>query len=88
MAEFTEYDKYDAMGLAELIRNKEISAEEVCQEAIAQVEKLNPKLNAVVTKTTDLVESQLNDSSSDSPFYGVPFLLKDGFDCHWQDQYT
>ena len=27
MAEFTEYDKYDAMGLAELIRNKEISAE-------------------------------------------------------------
>ena len=77
MAEFTEYDKYDAMGLAELSRNKEISAEEVCQEAIARVEKLNPKLNAVVTKTTDLVESQLNDSSSDSPFYGVPFLLKD-----------
>ena len=32
MAEFTDYDKYDAMGLAELIRNKEISAEEVCQE--------------------------------------------------------
>jgi len=77
MPEFTEYDKYDAMGIAELIRTKEISAEEVCQEAIARIEKLNPKLNAVVTKLTDLVESQLNDSSSDSPFYGVPFLLKD-----------
>lgn len=77
MTEFTEYDKYDAMGIAELIRNKEISTKEVCQEAIARVEKLNPKLNTVITKMTDLVESQLNDSSSDSPFYGVPFLLKD-----------
>ena len=55
----------------------EISAEEVCQEAIARVEKLNPKLNAVITKMTDLVESQLNNRSSESPFYGVPFLLKD-----------
>ncbi len=77
MAEFTEYDKHDAMGLAELIRNGEISAEAVCQEAITRLEKQNPKLNAVITKMADLVESQLKDSSNDSPFYGVPFLLKD-----------
>ncbi|MBT3368330.1 MAG: amidase, partial [Nitrospina sp.] len=54
MAEFTEYDKHDAMGLAELIRNGEISAEAVCQEAITRLEKQNPKLNAVITKMADL----------------------------------
>ncbi len=31
----------------------------------------------VISCQTDLIESQLKENSSDSPFYGVPFLLKD-----------
>jgi amidase len=77
MGEFKEYDQYDATGLAELIRKKEINAEEVCQEAISRIERLNDKLNAVITKMTDMVESQLKERTSDQSFYGVPFLLKD-----------
>ncbi|MCP4751864.1 MAG: amidase [Proteobacteria bacterium] len=77
MARFKEYDQYDGLGLAELIRRKEIGAEEVCEEAIQRIKELNPKLNAVVTPMYDLVKEQLKAGSPESPFYGVPFLLKD-----------
>ena len=31
---FKEYNEYDALGLAELVRKKEVSAEELLDEAI------------------------------------------------------
>ena len=31
MGEFKEYHQYDGLGLAELIRKKEVSAQEVCE---------------------------------------------------------
>ena len=48
MSDFKEYDQYDGLGLAELIRAKQISAAEVCEAAIARIERLNPQINAVV----------------------------------------
>ena len=45
---FKEYWQYDAVGLAELIRSKEVSAVEVCESAIEQIDRFNPTLNAVV----------------------------------------
>ena len=54
MAGFVEYDKYDAIGLAELVRDKKISAAELCDEAISRIEKLNPILNAVITPMFDI----------------------------------
>ena len=53
MDTFQEYDQYDGLGLAELIRKKEVSAEDVCETAIARIEKVNPKLNAVITPMYD-----------------------------------
>lgn len=43
MSGFKEYDRYDGLGLAELVKKKEISAVELCEEAIARIEKINPK---------------------------------------------
>lgn len=77
MTRFKEYDQYDALGLAELIRKKEVSPADVCEEAIERIESLNPKLNAVVTPMFDLARRQSQKISSDGPFAGVPFLLKD-----------
>ena len=37
MGTFAEYDGYDALGLAELIRKKEAMPEEVCEAAIARI---------------------------------------------------
>jgi amidase len=77
METFKEYDQYDGLGLAGLIRKKEISAEAVCETAIARIEALNPKLNAVVTPMYDHARAAIRRGLPDGPFRGVPFLLKD-----------
>ena len=50
---FKEYDEYDALGLADLIKKKEVSAEELLDEAIQRTEKVNGQTNAVVLKHYD-----------------------------------
>jgi amidase len=74
---FAEYLKYDALGLAELVRRKEVKPEELLEAAIARVEAMNPKLNAVVTKMNDIARQVIAGGLPDGPFQGVPFLLKD-----------
>ncbi|GIX40816.1 MAG: amidase [Leptospiraceae bacterium] len=73
---FTEYIKYDAIGLAELIKKKEVKPEEIIEIAIQSIEKINPKINAIIYKMYDEIEKQLQ-QNQDGPLYGVPFLLKD-----------
>jgi len=77
MGGFTEYDQYDAMGLAELVRKGDVTSEELCEEAIARIETVNPKLNAVVTPMFDIGRRTARQDLPDGPFAGVPFLLKD-----------
>ncbi|XGU21936.1 hypothetical protein ACETU7_20515 [Rhodococcus sp. 3Y1] len=43
-----EYIEHDATGLAELIRDKQVSVDEVHQAARTAIETVNPTLNAVV----------------------------------------
>ena len=49
MFDFKEYDQYDGLGLAELIRTGQVSAAEVLEAAVTRIERLNPAINAVVT---------------------------------------
>ena len=74
---FKEYSQYDGTGLAELIRNKDVSSLEVIEAAINQIEKFNPKINAVVYKMYDSAKSEVTQVSPGAPFAGVPFLIKD-----------
>ena len=74
---FKEYGNYDAVGLAELVRKKEVSASELLDEAIARTAKVDPQINAVVVKHYDYAERQVERGLPDGPFTGVPFLLKD-----------
>src|SRR6476469_1351862 len=74
---FKEYGKYDAVGLAELVRKKEVTARELLDEAIARAAKVDPQINAVVVKHDDSAERQIERGLPDGPFTGVPFLLKD-----------
>ena len=73
----SEYFSYDALGLAELVRTKQISSSELLEVAIALTEKLDPKLNAVPIKHYDLAREKLNNKTNSGIFKGVPFLLKD-----------
>ncbi len=74
---FVEYDRYDALGLAELVRKKEITPGELCEEAIGRIERINPKINAVIRTMFDIARDQAKGKLPDGPFAGVPFLLKD-----------
>ncbi|HOO47053.1 MAG TPA: amidase, partial [Deltaproteobacteria bacterium] len=68
MGGFREYDRYDGLGLAELIRNKEVSAKEVCEEAISRIENLNPWINAVITKMYPMASRTLEHPLPEGPF--------------------
>src|SRR3989440_4386970 len=74
---FNEYGDYDGMGLAELVRKKQVSARELLDEAIARTTRVDPQINAVVVKHYDYAERQIDNGLPDGPFTGVPFLLKD-----------
>jgi amidase len=45
-----ELVRYDAIGLSELIRKGEITSSELLEKTIQRIEKINPRLNAVIYK--------------------------------------
>jgi amidase len=77
MTGFSDYHRYDGLGLAELVRKKEVTPGELVEEAISRIENLNPQLNAVIHTMYDLAREAAKGSLPDGPFTGVPFLLKD-----------
>lgn len=77
MAGFKEYDQYDGIGLAGLVRTGQVNAAELCEEAISRIGRLNPKLNAVITPMFEQGLAAARGSLQSGVFAGVPFLLKD-----------
>jgi len=77
MSGFSDYDKYDGLGLAELVRKKEVKPSELVEEAASRIENLNPQLNAVIYKMYELARKTADGDLPDGPFKGVPFLMKD-----------
>ena len=72
MTTFPEYEMYDALGLAELIAQKKVPAEDVLEAAIGRIEALNPRLNAVVQKMYDQARQTLQAGLPQGPLAGVP----------------
>lgn len=76
----SEYGTYDALGLAELIRKREVTPCEVAQCALDATEAFNPHLNAVLETYQDRVDDSkmLEFPADDAPaLAGVPMMLKD-----------
>lgn len=68
----------DATVMAQAVRAGEVSALELVDQAIDRVERLNPKLNAVVFKQYEAARKLAETGDfSQQPFAGVPILLKD-----------
>ncbi len=71
--------------LARLIRARELSAREVMSAHLRQIERLNPKVNAVVAKLDDSeclaladdADLRLARGESVGPLHGLPFAFKD-----------
>ena len=77
MANLREYPSTDALGLADLVRKRQVTPLELVDSAIARIEASNPRLNAVVHKVYDRARRQAAAALPPGPFSGVPFLLKD-----------
>jgi len=76
---------YDGITLGDLIRRGEIEASELLELVITRIEKINPKINAVIYKLYDQARADAKslshhrsvERSNIDVFKGVPFLLKD-----------
>ena len=78
----TEYLQYDGLGLAQLVKAKQVNANELLETAIKRAEHVNPKLNAITIPIYDEARRYLkmHENCADSGvFAGVPFLVKDLF---------
>lgn len=74
---FEEYRSHDALGLAQLVRNKDVSPMELLELAIARSETVNPGINFLVEELYDFARKAVRAGLPPGPFAGVPFLLKD-----------
>ena len=71
-----DYELYDGLGLAGLVKDGSISAAELLEAAIERVEQRNPAINAVVDRMYDQAKAAIAAGLPSGPFSGVPFLLK------------
>ncbi len=76
-----------ATSLAQAIRNKRVSSQEVVEAYIHRIEAVNPQLNAVVQLTADTALTQARQADValargeiKGPLHGVPITIKDSFD--------
>lgn len=69
--------KLDATAQAELVSSGEMSATELVEASIANIEALNPELNAVIHPLFEEGRAAAAGDLPDGPFTGVAFLLKD-----------
>lgn len=67
----------DATAQADLVRRGEVSPKELIEAAIARIEAVNPKLDAVIRTRFDAARREAEGDLPDGPFRGVPILFKD-----------
>ena len=72
----TEYAKLDAVGMATLIEQNEVTSQDLIKLSLARLQEVNNKINAA-TYTRENSALQEAKSPKQSAFNGVPIFLKD-----------
>ena len=72
-----EYARYDGLGLADLVRQGQVTSRELGRLALDAVEAVNPTLNCVIQTLPERLVDLRDESVPNGPFKGVPFLIKD-----------
>ena len=72
-----DFGMMDATAMAALVREGEVSAAELVDDAIRRCEQVNPTLNAVILDMFDQAREVASQPLGGGPFAGVPFLMKD-----------
>ena len=77
--QFDDYQRYDALGLADLVRRGDVHPSELLDAALARADA-TASLNAIVMRLDDSASARAQAPFDPSaPFAGVPFLVKDLF---------
>lgn len=71
-----DYLKHDAIGLATLIAQREVTAAEVLEAALQRMAAVNPKINAVTVEMSASAREQAQ-RVLEGPLGGVPYLIKE-----------
>jgi hypothetical protein len=77
MTALPDLDRYDGLGLAALVRQREVSAAELLDATIERVGARNPAINAVIHRMDEQARKAIAAGLPAGPFTGVPYLLKD-----------
>jgi amidase len=78
MSTIVDYTTLDATALAELVRRREVTSAELVEAAIERLTSVEPKLAGMAEWTLEQARADAAGApSAESPFAGVPFLLKD-----------
>jgi len=72
-----EYAAHDAVGLAQIVANGEVTPEEVLDTAIAASKSVNGDVNCVLALMEERAHKAIKDGLPDGPLKGVPFLIKE-----------
>ena len=70
-----DYQQYDAVALAELVKKGETTPSELINAAIDRAESVNPTINAIVTPIYDAARENVHHLPQ-GPLHGIPFLIK------------
>jgi len=77
MISLQEYSSYDATGLADLVARKQVKPAELMATALKAIERMNPKLNAVLQTLPERAQEEISAGLPQGFFTGVPFVIKE-----------
>ncbi|MEM8735782.1 MAG: amidase [Planctomycetota bacterium] len=72
-----DYMSHDGLGLAELVRNREVSARDLVETSLKRIEAVEPRINSIAGTLADAAFQSIDNGIPDGQFHGVPFLIKD-----------
>ncbi len=75
--------KLNGYEITDLLNKKEVSATEICNDLIEHIEKINPKINAIVIETFDdakkqakFLDKKIQEGKNTGLLAGVPTTVK------------
>jgi len=74
---FEEYRQHDAIGLAKLVAQKEVTPDELLDAALSRAQSVNGTLNALIRDLEDQARAAIKAGLPDGPLKGVPYPIKD-----------
>jgi amidase len=73
-----QWSTHDDIGLAELLKTKQVTPHELAEQAARALDLMDSRLNFLIEIFWDVVEDPYQDGmNADGPFRGVPLLVKD-----------